>query len=955
MKEIKLTKINRNILLTAVVWTTACGLFQSCKEDGFDEPVTNPDTLIESGRYLVAKRASSETRAEIPDLLLYKPTWFEPGTPYRLFAFSEPYSASTEGTGNAEKYLRFNEVAWEGRALTPDTIHYLNLENSPDKWFGFPAIEGEEGGSDGRVSLDFYGFTYGSNKDDRNNYIPTMLRANTSTPKFDTSTPTAGQKIDPANVWYSEPVKEDPDELADLMWGQCLNCNFNNVKNYGQSIIPFSHCFSRLRFLVVHKTDNTDNTDNNTDNTDNTDNVVEVFPGIQVEEVYVTNTYKQAYVNLKNGKIELVGEAGDRKLNMSEYFTDTAKNTVTSKEVEMGQMIIYPTHEEALLNETTPATGETPSGAPSLLYPDGLTTGLKIKIRCKDQNTIQKFLANQTDEQTITKNDDGTYTIIKSTIFDNYYENENGENSTKIPLKFEQNTAYTLVISFQENSVRIITVIPQVEEWLPGEMEGTTEKPQPWQEQPMGQPQMFDNVYWSDRNLGANHYDPLGDHFEKTIGYFYQSGRNIPYYPFDVNEYGPSQTYPSWKDLDKSVLADVKPYNSTSHKFYPIIDEKLLKMKKQTDENFTPITNKGIKDANDLWVISSNDTPVLYVPEEMPTDKRYFDFMKGDAGSSGLSKANADIHWDNPSRQPIAGGWTIPSVADFMGIFPATPHAGNICFRGGGYNNNPMNSWGQDDLQKTEDGKQINTLRVTVPYYTPEMEWSDGDGHTKDYKVAWDTLQKHSDPGTTHLNAYVSDKGPHTKDNIKNEPEGDPEAGYASVYVLSREPGSIGKLTEGYYPNNYVVKEWGTIYAIKRVYTPQAYRMRWRVICAGLYGTGIKYENKTYKSPGLYIEICRYRCTARDTLTEDSYMKYDWDHPAATIYFPICGLGDHDGFYINFGTECQYAVSDAASDWKVPGVQIKISGDNYANTFMSVIDKPVFNRDFGKQIRPVMH
>ncbi len=891
----KLKQTKRIVLVAAVVMLVAAIALQSCTDDVPQSQGVDIDALVEQGRYLSAKRIT-ETAGSGEG---YATSWFAPGTPYRLLAFTKPYDESTaEDDTNSLNYLRFNTVAWEG--CTTDSLRYINILSDPDKWFGFSAVDGETGGSDGRVSLDFYGFTYGVAENYKEDYIE--LHGS------DGGAMAAGKSVNPAEVWRFEQV-DAGGELLDLLWGKLLNRNVKTVSANvatSRSIVPFRHCFSRLRFIAVQEPDTTDE-----------GIPVDVFTGLKVTNVRLTGTYSQANVRLSDGKVEIPTDldACDRTLNFNDSFV--RDNTVTHKMSEMGQMIVIPSAGEALLN-------------PSLT--DGYNVGVEITVQSDSRKDIEQFLINNNDaaDRTVIDNGDGTFscTIKKGKIYD---------NRADVPtlLKFQQGTAYTLLVSFQREAVRIITVTPQVEEWLPGE--GSAEDP--WQNQALGEPQMFDNVYWSDRNLGSDHYDPCGATFEKTIGYFYQSGRNIPYYPFDKELYKDGVSHPSWADIDGSVLADARPYYNASHKLYPIVDDAVLRMLHQTDGY------NSSKNSDYMWTMSNDSTPQMYIPEAPPTDA-YFDFMKGSTWSSGLADTNSDNHWEYGShRQPVSGGWCLPTAEEFQKVFPSTPFAGNICFRGGGNSSNPMDSWGNTDLNRENDSI-VNTLRVTVPYYTPGM--AEPTNCTAAYLKAWKTLKDKTDnpdPGTTHIDCYSKEK-PNTSRNIGAEPDGDPADGYASIYVLSREEGCVERLSPGFDANNYVVKEWGTIFAIKRAYTSGAYRMRWRVVCTGLFGA--------LNTPALYVEVCRYRCNSNSELTETNYRDYDWEHPAATIYFPICGLGDHDGYYINFGTECQYAVADAANGWLVPGVQIKITGDNTANTFMSVIRKAAFNRSFGKQIRPIM-
>jgi len=897
-----------NILSATLTLMVAGACFQSCQQDDLGESnIPDRETLIKQGKYLTARSAESVAALEDPD----RASWFEIGTPYRLLAFSKPYDSSDpENEENTVNHPRFNKVAWEGE--TPDhQLRCININGEPDKLFGFSATNGETGGDDGLVSLDFYGFTYGLKEDRTTDYIPI--------------TGLTGEEIAESTVLttlkHPENVGDDGN-LKDLKWSRLLNQNIVTAGQYAstatQSIMPFTHSFSHLRFLVVQERE---------DDLDENGKPIPCFGDISVTSVKVTGTYETGAVYLHDGRVELPADES-AKVSRTLQFNETFSGAVTTQQVEMGSMIVYPSDGNSLANMA-----------------DGYIVGLEITVSGKDKETIEKFLANTNPEgstnQVIGNDTDGwSGTVVKNSIIN---------SNTNKTLYFKQNTAYTLVLSFQKDAVRIITVIPQIEEWLPGE--GTDADP--WQEQALGQPQMFDNIVWSDRNIGAEHYNPLSANFEETIGYFYQSGRNIPYYPFDSDIYYDaaadaytSHPNPTPEDKHNSILADVKSWYETRHRFYPMVDTKLLRMKHQMSGRGTQEGNKG---SDRTWMIEYTDKPQMFIPETMPTDA-YFDFMRGrgnaSSGLSGNNGGNYDMKWcDGPHNQPVSGTWVIPTSKDFMTIFPSTPFAGNITFRAGNpyYQTSPMD-WGTN----TNDiNSQYTTLRVTVPYYYDGM--AEPSGKTSNYITAWKTLKENNDAGTTQLGAYTTG-GPDLPVNLNIEPDGgDPEDGYASVYVISRaEPQSVeGLPAELQNDSRFYIKSWGTIYAIKRVYTSQAYRMRWRVICAGVFGTS--------RSPGLYVEICRYRCEPTDRMNEQNYMTdYDWDHPAARIYFPICGLGDWTGNYINFGTECQYATSDPIVGDKTTALQIKITGDNAYNAYMSVITKDAVNRDFAKQIRPIL-
>jgi len=904
----------------------AAGCFHSCQQE--DIEMTTPDTLLSRGRYLGARNGDSATALEKNDT-----TQFPVNTPYRLLAFTKPYYKTGVNDETAARYPRFNKVAWEG--ATPDDLHYINLADA-NRWFGFAAFDGEPAGEDKLVSLDFYGFTYGKAEDHSTGYIELDGVSGETTPAQGAL----------STLKHTESVGKEDGKLKDLLYSKLLNRNIGNAgltaATAAQSIMYFRHCFSQLIFCVAQQYK--EGVDEKGDPV-----IAPYFPGLEVENVEVTNTYGEGSVYLEDGKVDLSGDPITRQLRFADKYKQEHNGVVTTEEVEMGRMIVFPSHGSALREEEN--------------KPDGYKVGLRIAIKSPNKEDIANFLTKTGSPGEITGEtvDGTTYykgTIVMPHIIDHIPdgtstpETGNAETgSSEKYLYFKQHTRYRLVILFSKEFVRIITVIPQVEEWLPGE--GTSENP--WQEQPMGQPEMFDNIVWSDRNLGADHYDPLGDDFEKTIGYFYQSGRNIPYYPFDSELYYDKNTgvltshpEPTPEAKKESRLSNVKPYYSTRHRFYPMVDPEILSMKNQMSGWGT---QNGSSGSDRTWMITSGDTPQMDIPETKPTNA-FFDFMRS-AGDKDSGLKNYNKRWnEDPKNQPVSGGWVVPTSSQFMAIFPSTPHAGNITFRAGGNNKDPM-GWGGNPNEIADTYK---TLRVTVPYYYDKMGSPHRNNASENYLKAWNTLKDNEDPGTTQYEAYSEDwVSPGSWNNVGVEPDGDPEDGFASVYVISRnEESKFGlplELQNEADKKRFCIQSWGTIYAIKRVYTEQAYRMRWRVKCAGVFGTE--------RTPGLYVEVCRYRYNTDSgkKLTEENYLTdFDWDHPAATLYFPICGLGDWTGNYINFGTECQYATSDPIESngtW-TSALQIKITGDNAYNAYMAVISGPYVNRDFGKQIRPIM-
>lgn len=911
---------NHNILFSALLLMSGCCL-QSCQDDDLGGTSPSREELIERGMYLSA-------RSEDNDLLLSdteEPRLFKENTPYRLIAFSKPYNAT-----DAQSIARFNKVAWEG--TTSSGMHYINIDSDPDKWFGFKALPGETGDPvDGLVSLDFYGFTYGapvSSEADRSGYIPVVGWDDKLLPTTISESGWSGNtapSID--NITRTETVDESG-KLNDLMRGELLDQNIatagvestdpdgnQNPTYHAQSVMPFKHCFSKLHFQISQQ--------GNDDVLDKDGNPTKSFDNLYVDDITITGTYRTGTVALKDGKVKIGGDKIDRPLNFKSGYT----GEVTLNNTDAGDMIIFPSDGACLQN--TELSG-------------GYIVGLNITVRSTVKDDIKNMLINTgtvTDDKeadnviTTTTTDGGTTwysgTIKKDKIIDYYDTSVNNA-----PLYFRQNSAYMFIIVFQDDAVRILTVIPQVEEWLPGE--GTADDP--WQNKEIGQPQMFDNIVWSDRNLGSNYFDPTDDDYEWTVGYFFQPGRNIPYLPFKYKNYqnkdaNGNRIDPVVADIYTQDLANGNSeYNNTEYRFFPIVDRRIRKMSGSED-----------------WTIHNSQTPQMYVPQSKPTDDTFFDFLAGTSADSksGLTDVQ-NLHWDSKQgNQPVHGAWRVPSSKDFLTIFPSTPYAGNITFRKGSTLRDPM-SWRPDAMDN-----RVKVLRVTVPYYdTFECKNPWKKNPSAKYTEAWNTLRDHNDPGCTIFipgtNICAYNLRPGYDGNPNHEPDGDPADGFASAYIISREGDDlyapdILQHANKYNPNGWGVKSWGTIYAIKRIYTPGAYRMRWRVLSS----------SKSAINPCFYVEICRYRCQANNELTIDNYKDYDWDHPAAKLYLPICGLGDWTGKYINFGTECQYATSDPIKDGKTSSVQIKVTGHDAYNAYLAVVTG-VINRNFGVQIRPVL-
>lgn len=497
---------HRHIMAGAILCALAAAVLQGCSDDFDKQTVPDFETMIREGKYLRARNADISLASDNSG----NTAWFPIGTPYRLLVYAKP-DPGTYGAEEAQEpatHARFNRVTQEAEA---NGFRYIDIEGNADILFGFTPLEGETGGVDERVSLDFYGFTYGEKAENVEDYIEIDGLEGETRPEDGTL----------ATLKRTERVTDG--KLADLRHGILLNRSVSTVNGKAafsqQSAVPFSHSFSRLEFQYVQQPDD--------------DGVTPRYKDLYIDDVKVTGTYNEGSVYLQTGKVELPEKDSYGNANLvSRPLEMTTRASVPVNQTDLGNMLIFPSDGNSLT-----------SGG------DGYVVGLDITLKSPEEKVINNFLARSGSAEKAEQKEDGYwYGVIRRPSVMNSETNET--------LYFSSNTRYVLVISLQENTVRIITVIPQVEDWIHGE--GTDERP--WQTQYLGQPQMFDNIIWSDRNLGADHYNPSAD-FEGTVGYFYQAGRNIPYFPFNTTLYANEARD---KGLPESERKKMSPHHGIS-------------------------------------------------------------------------------------------------------------------------------------------------------------------------------------------------------------------------------------------------------------------------------------------------------------------------------------------------------------------------------------------------------
>lgn len=218
----------------------------------------------------------------------------------------------------------------------------------------------------------------------------------------------------------------------------------------------------------------------------------------------------------------------------------------------------------------------------------------------------------------------------------------------EVPFNFKANHEYDAVITITKSTL-VVTIVPRIYDWIPEENIKIDSE--------INSSMTIGGITWMDRNLGATSGDPLaGDQdWENSRGYFYQFGRNIPYYVKtkvdDKNgiTYAPSNG--NWH-MDESMP-------------YPFIPEKM----EQTPKSWS---NYNIDQTFQSEKIAQH-----------PTDtQKDFNFIYNDADAGHWDDAGkySGSNWKKSENHPCPKGWRIPTKNEFQLIIPGSEEAGDIPF-----------------------------------------------------------------------------------------------------------------------------------------------------------------------------------------------------------------------------------------------------------------------------------
>lgn len=456
-----------------------------------------------------------------------------------------------------------------------------------------------------------------------------------------------------------------------------------NNQNAGTIKLMFGHTLSKLNLFVMKNSDY-----KNTN--------------ITLQEISLLD-YPSGSLNMQSGKYNL--NSNDKREHRAIVLSGANQVvTETSEEVKDGDTrvtpMIFPTRKE------------------NLQANDRANHSLRVRVKVKVGNNTP--IEQETEITSILAETVGT--------------------PPEVPFEFKSNHEYDMVITVTGSSL-VVTIVPRVYDWIPEEEVKI--------DSDVNGSMTIGGITWMDRNLGASSGDPLaGDQaWENSRGYYYQFGRNIPYYikpqkdKYNIT-YAPANG--NWH------LAESMPY--------PYIP------------GHTNNAPQGVEDNYD----ATNTA-------EYPTDKsKNFNFYYG-ADWSGYQKTS-NTNWNSTDNQPCPKGWRIPTANEFRLIIPNSDTAGDISFSL--KDHSKVTYYQQEESNDPEDGSKSIYIGVK------KGQWTATDAGRSNSIYA---LKRVGKDNAYYLRWHVETSGVH---KLANTCTGDKGDEFRNVLVISRYPAeSTSKLS----------------------------------------------------------------------------------------------------------------------------------------------------------------
>jgi len=758
-------------------------------------------------------------------------------------------------------------------------------------------------------------------------------------------------------------------------------------------VVPFRHILSQLTVTVLQQgevvlIENPDGT---------THREIKGRYDIKLKKMRLCNSITQADYDVCSDKFDL--DENYRQVDRYIWIWDGD---------EVGKPIPYQEEREGK-EDAAPETSV-------LVLPQQPERGqaFNLKLRVSGKDAIQ--FVNDNNEGSY--QEEGTGDVIITLPFVDNTEPEKEE-----PIAFQSGYHYNLVVVFQGADVNIVTLRPTIYPFFEGETkEGNFgdryENQSAGQSHVFDDVEWSDRYMGA-----SEYHPVDKSSFVAATGFYYQKDRTIPFFPStyvggkvvdqdgkvigDIDDEGIAtgkleegkvyyHLYGHWKDVEEEAMWNnpkVKPVVS-----YYLSPEQALSYnppdKKFSTERYR--RDKFIYDKDQItewkanWWDQSTGAYCTTV-DEFTQNGGYWEY----SGNVNVDNTAAGGHlcypspkqfirfvasmentpsytWKNTSNLPCPPGWRLPTRNEFYSIMPSSPFAGNICF---------LNHYGVADGTVGGNYAEVykyKELYVKLPYTSEadcNLKVPDGVAATDDFRE-WNEKSKaiffpgisatFGDPSPKYSTEYVigirrftaeeyGELTPEEKEKVGSQDEYTeyaPKVKDVIDQTLKAVSDINGSNVKRFIP-------WGGIYAIKKVGTPDAYRMRWRVERIPAAGDTYQLVVERYKSNAnehLLYEL-------KDIHDPHFYMNYDWEHPDVTLYFPITGMvGDREwvdwwpsaaGAIYNYGTETILLTSDYeeyGDNMYQATYRIKVAGGSTTCQYLYPAMDRLAN---GGQVRPV--
>lgn len=706
--------------------------------------------------------------------------------------------------------------------------------------------------------------------------------------------------------------------LPDFMWSGTLK-NLTPYNNSGDIIMPFTHVLSKLRFHAIYLDE---------EGTTGGERPGIVITGLRIKD------YQEGILSFANG--------------LFDYNYDTHNSGVERKE-----WVDVPLPKDGV----TPKDKTSSSGTGSsnqldqfrLSDPFAITRIFPTYNTSYD-NTFDGDLTDEIPGLPVASLPEDAISKEHAVEIEITYTMGGKKMALTVPLKnlgqnfaFAPNHEYDIILTLTTTSV-VVAIVPLYYEYIQHDL--------PLDEYELGEPIDFGGVLWAPQNLGATSANPLtnAEAWERSRGFYYQYGRNIPYYVRGcvLDPYPTVQATDSWDQDKPHYLYTNLPQNpkdninipsaaeQSSSSFYyeneeghgaraypyiPVLWEKEIEdaKKNSTVEGYNS-TEEGYKNfLKEYRFYSSKKHTGQTDPDKNFSDPYIANYIvanpaiyqKSSVAFTTYIKDNGNYlrarYWNkkqtvpknwgesigqNNESDPCPKGWRLPTKAEFLSIFPYDHCCGDISFNPGWSNNGDARAIGRFKGQNNpfdhSSGCFIESVRASA---------TDGD-----YKGL--------------PSVYVG---------IYKDGEGYNDL----VDAVKKDPNKVDSELTAYQEG------WGTIYCIKCAGTPNAYALRWQVKIVG-------YDPMTEKAdPDIaaphqdekahdfsrrgVIVISKYELGEKAetaylsyrTLTDDE--KKDYDHvPAEKIPENKCIVFSNQGKNIMWNTFVQGTSEEINIDWNRP-------------------------------------